>query len=182
MTLRIARVAALLCVCTAFVGSAQASNLKCTNPVSLNGEAKTGNDFQRAVGNGLVFVLKATRNAPPNPLGWTMRIYDPAAPADDLLSPANPRLGGLWVGNLTLSFGQTADRIVSQKTRPFFFFTDRASSAQSRANGKTIPDAPPGPEGQGEFVIDSYEFGTSGSTKIIAKLKFHVALCLTTTQ
>jgi hypothetical protein len=182
MTLNICRVAAFLFVCTAFVGSAQASDLKCTNPVRLNGETKTGNDFQRAVGNGLVFALKATRTAPPNPLGWTMSIYVPAAPRGDLLSPANPRLGGLWVGNLTLSFGQTADRIVSQKTRTFFFYTDRESSAQSRANGRTIPDAPPGPQGQGEFVIDSYEFGTSGSTKIIAKLKFHVALCLTTPE
>lgn len=182
MIRRIFAVAAAIILSSTSVAST--SDLNCTNPTRITGEAKSGNDFKRMIiGNGMVFALNATRNAPPNPYGWTMSIYDPKMPGDNMLWNANPHMGGLWVGNLTQNFGQTAEQIVAKTKREFAFYTDGETNAKARAYLKDpkafTPDQYPDPQGHGAFVIDSYKLDTFGSTKAIGSMKFHVTLCLT---
>jgi hypothetical protein len=169
------------------VGTAHASDLTCTNPVRLNGEAKTGNDFLRAIPGKLIFALKAERSAPPNPYGWTISVYSGAAPQDDFVAAANPPYRGLNVRDLTLSYGQTAEQVVARNPRTFAFYTDTETNTLAeiyvRAHlwpdqSPNVPSEMPVAQGHGELKIDSYKFGTAGSTKIIASLKFHVTLCM----
>jgi len=161
---------------------AHAAPLSCADPIRFTGQAKTGNDFIHAA-RGLIFSLNATRNAPPNPHGWTIAISPLAAAQQvDLVWAANPPFRGLNVRDLTLSYGETAERVVAKNPRQFAFYTDTQSNAQAQSWIRQEPGAPaerPAPQGKGELRIDSYVFSTAGSTKIIASMKFHVTLCLT---
>lgn len=158
----------------------------CTMVAEFKGEVREGKTFERDVGEGLVFSLRAESQAPPNARGWTIAIRArDGEDGEDFVWVANPPYRGFNVRDLTLSYGQSVEDVVGWNPRSFAFHTDRETNVRAVAWARgqlwgpeddKAPEAPPQPLGRGDLSITGYSVGESASEKFLSRIAFAVRL------
>lgn len=85
------------------------------------GEVHAGEAFERPFGDGLLFRLRPTEHAPPNPAGWTIEVRRGEDGAHDFVWVATPPYRFYNPRDLTPSYGESAADVVAMDTRDFGF-------------------------------------------------------------
>ena len=175
MTLRIPLLAfALILAPEAFAGEAWTT--------MISGEVRAGEDFVAPLPNGLLFVLRAEKQAPPNPPGWKIAMQHSERPEIDLVWPTNPPYRYDNVRYLDLSYGKTPEYTLEWNPREFLFYPDpdTAETAAEWVRGKLWQDeqAPDRPEarGRGVLTILDSRIGVVNGERAVAWLRFEVRL------
>lgn len=152
---------------------------------TISGEVRAGEDFMAPLPGGLLFVLGAVKQAPPNPPGWIIMMQDSARPEIDLVWPANPPYRSDNVRYLDLSYGKTPEYTLEWNPREFLFYPDpdRAEAAAEWVRAKlwrywVYENAPKRPEARGTGVLTILDsrIGLVGGQRAVAWLRFEVRL------
>lgn len=116
------------CICLFLVLVALAAPLagQCE---TFTGEVRHGERWQRSFGDGLVFHLRPTAQAPPNPPGWTIEVRAAPDGAHDFVWVATPPYRFANPRHLDIGYGRTGREAVSWSPRSFSL----VSSEQRRA-------------------------------------------------
>jgi hypothetical protein len=152
--------------------------------VSLSGEVNAGEDFSARLPGGLVFMMEAVRQAPPNPPGWTIRMHKDGQPEPDLVWPANPPYRFDNVRYLDTSYSKTPEQIVAWNPRRFSFYDDpQAAQAKVRwIEGAVLwpaadePPLAPDPRGIGVLNILDSRIGVVGEERAVMWMRFEIRL------
>ena len=171
----------------------QASDVERTG-VSFNGEVRMGQNFEKEFGNGLVFILRASKD--PQTPGWTIEIrpHGESSPSEMEFSwVATPPYRFFNPRYLEVSYGYSAEEIVAMNRREFQFVLDRSSYERASDAVRTLL----WPAGNTQEVLekaektlqearlcrgvlrilDSRVTSISGTDALIDCLKFEVELC-----
>ena len=90
------------------------------------GEVTAGQGFERSFGDGLLFRLRPSKNAPPNPAGWTIEVREEGNGEHDFVWVATPPYRFWNPRDLTPSYGLSAREVVDRADRGFGFVTGAA--------------------------------------------------------
>jgi hypothetical protein len=151
---------------------------------AISGEVRAGEDFTAALPDGLVFVLKATRQAPPNPIGWTISLRSAVDPERDLVWPANPPYRFDNVRYLDTSYGKTPEQTLQWNPRVFHFYDDPAAAeaaerwVEAVVLHPTDDEPPPRPEPTGVGVLNILDsrIGDVGGRPAVIWMRFEARL------
>ncbi len=91
----------------------------CTTEI-VSGRVSEGQDFEAAIGGGLVFRLVAA-TYPPNPAGWTIHVTPAAPPASDYSMVATPPYRFANPRYVDTGYGVTAEAALAMTPRVFAF-------------------------------------------------------------
>ena len=123
---------ALACVLAALLApGGAAARAPCD---TLAGTVRAGESWEHPFGDGLVFRLRATGQAPPNPAGWTIEVRTGPGGEHEYSWVATPPYHFWNPRYLDTSYGLTAREAVARDVRSFGFVTGEEAYARlSRA-------------------------------------------------
>jgi hypothetical protein len=147
---------------------------------AISGEVRAGEDFTADLPGGLVFVLEAARNAPPNPPGWVIAIRQASSPDPDLVWPANPPYRFDNVRYLDTGYGKSVEQMLQWNPRLFHFYDDPAAAEaairwiEAMVLHPTDAATPPRPDPRGVAVLNVLEsrVGVIGGGPAVTWLRF----------
>lgn len=128
--------------------------------VAVSGEVGAGEDFTADLPDGLVFVLEAVRQAPPNPAGWTIGVRKADRPEADLVWPANPPYRFDNMRYLDTGYGKSVEQMLEWNPRRFQFYDDPAAAEtairwiEAMVLHPAGGQPPPRPEPRGVAVLN----------------------------
>ncbi|MDF2765415.1 MAG: hypothetical protein K0S81_2409 [Rhodospirillales bacterium] len=147
--------------------------------IAVSGEVSAGEDFTAELPDGLVFVLEAVRQAPPNPTGWTIKIHKADLPDQDLVWPANPPYRFDNVRYLDTGYGKTPEQMLEWNPRRFSFYDDPAAAERATKRIEVVlwqngdePPARPDPKGIAVFNILESRIGRIGEAPAVIWMRF----------
>lgn len=152
--------------------------------LAVSGEVEAGEDFSAELPGGLVFTLEATRQAPPNPPGWTMRLRKGELTEPDLIWPANPPYRFDNVRYLDTGFGKSPEQTLQWNPRRFAFYDDPAAAEaatrwiEAMVLWPSGAEPPPRPEPKGVGVLNILDgrIGAVGGQPAVAWMRFELRL------
>lgn len=103
-----------------FDGDAPAAPVPCD---TLSGDVRHGEIYERRFGGDLLFRLRPSSQAPPNPEGWTIEVLAAPDYEVDRVWVATPPYRFANPRDLTTSYGHTARDVVTNARREFAFAT-----------------------------------------------------------
>jgi hypothetical protein len=114
--------AALLCALLPHLLAAQCD--------TLSGRVRAGESYEQPFGDGLLFLLRANAQAPPNPEGWTIEVRrDGPGKGHDFVWVATPPYRWWNPRYIDTSYGVSAREAVARDVRSFGFVTSEAAYA-----------------------------------------------------
>ncbi|HXV24049.1 MAG TPA: hypothetical protein VED46_07310 [Alphaproteobacteria bacterium] len=147
------------------------------------GEVQAGQGFTAELPDDLAFALDPTAQAPPNPPGWTIRMWHSARPETDLVWPANPPYRFDNVRYLDTGYGKTPEQLLAWNPREFLFYpeADTADAAADWVRGKQWQGGEQSPErpearGTGVLTILDSRIGLVGGVPAVVWLRFEARL------
>jgi hypothetical protein len=152
--------------------------------VAISGEVSAGEDFTAELPGGLLFALEATRQAPPNPPGWTIRVRKAGQPEPDLVWPANPPYRFDNVRYLDTSYGKSPEQTLQWNPRRFAFYDDAVNAETATRWIEAVvlwptgeePPSRPDPKGIGVLNILDSRVGELDGVRAVTWIRFEARL------